>query len=113
MADKTVAGANAALTSLLTGALVRLTVSGTEVGAGLGYSAQSFGAVSPSGGVAANTAPLVFGTSTAAWGTVNGIQVTLAGGAIYMTKAIASTPVAGGFTVSIGTGALTVTETLC
>ena len=113
MADKTTAGANATLTAMLAGATVHLTVSGTEVGGGVGYNAQPFGTVTPSGGVASNLAIINFGLSTGSWGSVNLIQVKTSGGTIYMQKSITPQAIVAGYEVKIPIGDLDVQETLC
>lgn len=112
MANKTTAGANATLTAMLTGGTVHLYVAGSEVAGGLGYSAQAFGTVTPSGGSAANLADIVFGNSTGSWGTVDEVVVKTSGAVIYMRKTFTGVPVAASNQVKFATGALVITETL-
>lgn len=111
MADKTTAGANATLSAMLASATVHLYISGVEIGGGLGYSSQPFGTVTPASGVAANAADIVFGNSTASWGTPTTLVVKTSGGVIYMQKTLTMGAIAAAYNVKIVAGALTLTET--
>lgn len=111
MADKPTTGGNETLSSNLASATIHLLVSGVEVGGGVGYSSQSFGAAAPSGGSTSNSADINFGTSTSSWGTIDAIQIKKSGIIMYQ-KSITPTAVAAGYAVKFLAGAVTVTETL-
>ena len=97
---------------LLASATVHLYVSGSEVGGGIGYSAQNWGTVTVVTDTAANVADVVFGTSTGSWGTVDEVVIKKSGVIVYR-KTFTGVAIASGNTVKYAAGALSVQETLC
>ncbi len=86
-------------------------VAGTEVGAGLGYSRQTFTCGAPVAGSTSNTADIVFGPNTTTnWGTITHVEVyDNAGTRIWWGPLAQAKTIAVGDSLTIAAGNLSFT----